>query len=181
MSRTLIAYYSRSGENYTPQGPVKSRIGNTAWTAQILEELTGADVFKIDMAQPYSEEYEECTRQAKYDRENAVLPELKNRPDPTELEGLETLFLCYPNYWNGLPMVVQTFLRGIKTKGVRILPLCTHGGDGIGFSEQEIAEICPNATLAPGLAVEGHLARGARQDVLIWLMQNGIAFQQPEE
>ena len=55
MSSVLIAYFSRAGENYTPDGIVRLRVGNTACAASLLEQLTGADVFKITPKQPYDD------------------------------------------------------------------------------------------------------------------------------
>ena len=55
MSRALIVYYSRAGENYV-NGTIKPLIcGNTETAAEIIKELTGADIFKLEQSEQYSD------------------------------------------------------------------------------------------------------------------------------
>lgn len=68
MSRKLIAFYSRADENYV-SGMIKTlEIGNTEIAAGIIQELTGAKLFKIEQVQPYSSNYNDCIAQAKEDQ-----------------------------------------------------------------------------------------------------------------
>ena len=54
MTKKLIAFYSRAGENYV-NGLIKTlELGNTEMAAGIIAELTGADTFKIEQQTPYS-------------------------------------------------------------------------------------------------------------------------------
>ena len=73
MSDKLVAFYSRADENYV-SGMIKTlAIGNTEIAAGIIAKLTGADTFKIEQAQPYSTNYNECIAQAQADQNrNAV-------------------------------------------------------------------------------------------------------------
>ena len=57
MSNKLIAFYSRADENYVNGMLRKLDIGNTEAAAGIIQELTGADIFKIEQVQPYSADY----------------------------------------------------------------------------------------------------------------------------
>ena len=64
MSKKLIVYYSRAYENYV-NGMLKTlKIGNTEAAADIIQKLTDADIFKIEQAQDYSKDYNECISQA---------------------------------------------------------------------------------------------------------------------
>ena len=54
MSNKLIAFYSRADENYV-NGMLKIlEIGNTEIAANIIKDLTDADLFKIEQLKPYS-------------------------------------------------------------------------------------------------------------------------------
>ena len=54
MTKKLIAFYSRADENYV-SGTLKTlAIGNTEVAARMIQELTGADLFKIEQAKPLS-------------------------------------------------------------------------------------------------------------------------------
>lgn len=178
MSRILIAYFSRAGENYVDGALLKLRIGNTAFAAQAAESLTGGEAFKIDPAQPFSAEYETCLAQAKTQLEQKALPALAALPSPELLEDCRFLILCYPNYWDTLPRPVCTFLQLRDWAGVTILPLCTHEGSGLGRSETDLAALCPGATVLPGLAIKGSRTRNCTQEVEIWLRGSGVPLEE---
>lgn len=61
----LVAYFSKSGENYFPQGIKSVDKGNTAKVAEMIAEQIEADVFEIKPQQPYPSDYDECTEVAK--------------------------------------------------------------------------------------------------------------------
>ena len=62
--KTLIAYFSSKGNNYV-NGTIRSlSVGNTKAAAEMIAKLTCGDQFEIEPAIPYSEDYDECTRQA---------------------------------------------------------------------------------------------------------------------
>lgn len=50
----LIAYYSRAGENYFGGAYRRIAVGNTEKAANMLAELTGGELYKIEQEQPYS-------------------------------------------------------------------------------------------------------------------------------
>ena len=65
MAKTLIAYYSRRGENYV-NGSIKDlKLGNTeVVAAKIKALLPDADMFRIDTTYEYSKSYMTCTLSA---------------------------------------------------------------------------------------------------------------------
>ena len=50
--KTLIAYYSRAGENYVSGQLKMLAVGNTALAAEKLQALTGGDLFRIEQVKP---------------------------------------------------------------------------------------------------------------------------------
>ena len=105
----LIAYFSRSGENYVNGSIQNLEIGNTALAAKLLQELTGADLFQIESATAYSSHYSKCIDEAKADQRRNARPALKYCPE--NMAQYDTIYLGYPNYWGTMPMVVFTFLE----------------------------------------------------------------------
>ena len=91
----LIAYFSRADENYFCGALRTVSVGNTEIAAKLLQEITGADLFKIDPIQPYSRDYNECIAQAQEDQRRDARPELKTYPD--SLHDYDTIYLGYPN------------------------------------------------------------------------------------
>ena len=136
----LIAYFSRGDENYV-SGMLKNlTVGNTEVAAELLRELTQADMFKIEPVQGYSPNYNECIAQAQADQKMDARPKLKAYP--RNLENYDTIYLGYPNYWGTMPMAVFTFLEHFDFGGKVIRPFCTHEGSGMGRSEQLWERAC---------------------------------------
>lgn len=93
MSDKLIAFYSRADENYVNGTIKKLDTGNTEIAAGIIQELTGADMFKIDQVQEYAKDYNTCIEQAQADQKRNARPELKEYPE--NLEQYDTIYLGF--------------------------------------------------------------------------------------
>lgn len=167
---SLIAYFSRKDENYVNGAIRKLAVGNTEVAAGILQELTGADIFKLEPVQEYSKIYNECLAESQADQRRGARPELKRYPE--SLDGYDTIYLGYPNYWGTMPMAVFTFLEHFDFTGKTIRPFCTHEGSGMGRSEEDIRRLCPSAHLEKGLAIRGANAKQSRSDLQQWIQQN---------
>lgn len=167
----IIVYFSRKDENYV-SGAIKNlTVGNTEVAADILHDLTGADLFKMEPIQEYSKDYNECIAQAQADQRRDARPELKVYPE--SLDGYDTVYLGFPNYWGTMPMAVFTFLEHFDFTGEVIFPFCTHEGSGMGRSEADIRRLCPGATVAKGLAIHGGSVKEAEPDIRRWI-EKGI-------
>lgn len=84
MSKKIVVFYSRAHQNYV-NGMIKTlEVGNTEVAAGMIKDLTGADIFKIQQAEPYSEDYNECIAQAQEYQRKDVRPELKEYPKNLE-------------------------------------------------------------------------------------------------
>lgn len=168
--KTLIAYFSRADENYFGGSYRYVEVGNTEIVAQLLRQATGADVFRIEMAEGYSPVYKECVAQAVQDFKSNARPAM--RQNPPDVSGYDRLILAYPCYCGTVPMVVLTFLEQFDWAGKQILPLCTNEGSGMGRSEQTIAAACPGSEVKPGLSVLGSKAANAMPLIERWLEEN---------
>ena len=172
MAKTLIAYYSRADENYFGGAMRYVKVGNTEIVCHSMKELIDADVFKIEMKNPYSPVYMTCIEEAKKDLRAKARPELVTMPE--SIAEYDTIILAYPNYWGTMPMAVYTFLEAFDFAGKTILPLCTNEGSGMGSSEREIKKTCPGAVLKKGLPITGSSAADAQPQVRKWLAANGL-------
>jgi len=168
----LIAYFSRSGNNYVNGGIINLPEGNTEIAAKKIKEITGGELFKINPVKNYSDDYNTCTEEAKRELRENVRPELAEKLD--SLDGYDTIILGYPNWWGTMPMPVWTFLESNDFSGKTILPLCTHEGSGMGSSERDIKKLCPDAKLQKGLAIRGGSVKNAGKDIEAWLKKNEL-------
>ena len=163
----IIVYFSRAGENYISGALKNLTVGNTQTAAEILRELTGANVFRIEPVTSYSDNYNECIEQAKQDKQNNARPAIKSLPK--SLDRYDTVYLGYPNYWGTMPMCVFTFLEHFDFTGKTIKPFCTHEGSGMGSSEADIRKSCPGAKVEKGLAIHGSRLNGAKAQFEKWI------------
>ncbi len=77
MSDAIIIYYSRAGNNYV-NGVIKNLpVGNTEIAAKTISEITGAELFKIEQENPYSDDYSECIEEASSTSRGVFAPSLK--------------------------------------------------------------------------------------------------------
>lgn len=163
----LIAYFSRADENYVNGAIRKLDVGNTEIAAGFIQEVTGADLFRIEPVQAYAAGYNECIAQAQADQKRGARPELKSYPD--SLDRYDTIYLGYPNYWGTMPMAVFTFLEHFDFAGKTIRPFCTHEGSGMGSSERDIKKLCPGAKVERGLALHGGSVKNAGDAIRKWI------------
>lgn len=167
--RSLIAYYSRRGQNIV-NGTVKDLpTGNTELLASILQKLTDADSFRIEPQEDYSTNYYRCIDEARQDLQRSHCPPLKCFPD--SIAPYDVIYLGYPNYWGTMPMPVVTFLKHFDFSNKRIKPFCTHEGSGLGRSEQDIHTLCPGAQVESGLAIRGSEIKQELTGIEEWVMR----------
>lgn len=152
----LIAYFSRADENYTSDGIKNLSVGNTEVVANIIHDLTGADLFKIKPVKSYPKDYHETTHLAQIELNNNARPAIKNKL--TNTEEYDIIYLGYPNWWGTMSMIVLTFLESINLTGKIIKPFCTHEGSGMGNSESNLKSYFPDAIIKKGLPIRGLMA-----------------------
>ena len=75
--KSLIIYFSHTGENYMSDGNRNIEKGNTEVIAKYIKELTNADIFKVEPINEYPYKYKECTDVALKDKNQNARPKLK--------------------------------------------------------------------------------------------------------
>ncbi len=166
MSKILIAFYSRADENYFAGRLKTTETGNTEIAANIISELTGGDLFKIEQIKPYSKGYNDCIAEAKEDQKKNARPQLKSYPK--SIDEYDVVYLGYPNYWSTMPMAVWTFLEHFNFTGKTIRPFCTHEGSGLGNSIDDIKKLY-SAKVGKGLALRGSDVQQSRDKIKKWI------------
>lgn len=167
----LIAFYSRAGENYFGGSYRRISIGNTEKTARMLADLTGGELYRIEQAQPYSDDYQTCIAEAKADLQKKARPKILNLPD--NLDDYDEIYLGYPNYWGTMPMAVYTFLDHYDFIGKTIHPFCTHEGSGLSHTVQDIQKAAPGAIVTKGLAIHGSHVDSSKAAISKWVQEVG--------
>lgn len=155
--KTLVAYFSRAGENY---GVGVIEKGNTEVIAEMIASEVGADTFRIQTVNAYPDNYDECTEVAKQEKDSAARPELAS--SVANFEDYDVIYLGYPIWYGDMPMAVYTFLESYDFAGKTILPFCTHAGSGLSSTVSSIQSTCSGATVLDGLAIAGTTVQNNR-------------------
>lgn len=153
----LIAYFSWSG--------------NTETVAQEIQAQTGADLFEIVPAEPYTDDYNELLDIAQEEQSSDARPAISETVD---LSSYDTVYLGFPNWWGDMPMILYTFLDEYDLSGKTIAPFNTSGGSGFSGSLDTIAEMEPEAEITEGISLGDGEAEDCADDVAEWLANIGM-------
>ncbi len=170
MSKNLVIYYSRKGENYV-NGSIQSiSKGNTEVVAEYIADAVGADLFEVDTVTPYSEDYMTCIDEAKQELQKHARPELKEQL--TDLSGYDNIVVAGPCWWGTYPMAIFTQLEALDFSGKTVFAVMTHEGSGQANSERDLRKTCIGAKIGKSLAVHGGSVANAGAEVSAWAKAN---------
>ena len=167
MSENLIIYFSRSGENYFGGELKNIEKGNTEVIAEYIEDLTSADLFKVETVNEYPLDYMECIEVAQKEQDEDARPEIKN--PLTDIDEYDVIYIGFPNWWGTLPMPMWTQLEQLDFTGKTVKPFVTHEGSGFGFAKKDLKKLCDGADIKEGLSIPGANVYDARDVVAHWL------------
>lgn len=77
MSKNLVIYYSRAGENYLNGDIVNLERGNAEVLVDYIKEIIETDVFRVETVEDYPLDYMQTTEVAQEELNNNARPQLK--------------------------------------------------------------------------------------------------------
>lgn len=166
-SRTLVAYFSRAGENYANGGRTILTVGNTEVLAGLISQRIACEVYRIEPVEPYSDDYDETVARNVQEQEANARPAIAT--PLASIEAYDTVLLGSP-IWNvRAPMIMSTFVEGFAFSGKTVIPVVTYAVSGLGTTVRDYTAACPGATIGEGLAVRGEEVQDAGAAVEAWL------------
>ena len=176
-SRVLVTYFSipetTNPNNMTTEednsvvvidGEV---LGNTQYMAYVIQEATGADIFRIEPRTPYPTNHSTLVDLAAEEQEQNARPAIKERV--TNMDDYDVVFIGYPIWWSDMPQILYTFFDTYDFSGKTIIPFSTHGGSGFAGTPRTIQGLEPNATMLDGLTISRNNIQNARQEIIDWV------------
>lgn len=134
--KILVAYFSAQG--------------HTQAVAERIVELTGADVYRIEAADPYAENPYDDSDRIQNEAYNDLRPGVANLPDKEIIAQYDTIFVGSPCWWHQPAMVVCTFLEAYDLKDKFIIPFFTYGATTyLNESMQKIYKVTPDSKHIP--------------------------------
>ena len=156
--RILVVYFSWAGSSET--------------VAKEVHRILGGDIARIERVEPYPTVYEKTTEVAKAEKSANARPAIKPMPDVRNYD----IIVIGHAIWSGtMPMPVRTFLESQDFSGKTVAHWTTHGGSGLGDSQEILERALKSATVLPGLGVYGWGGVLDIASVGRWLKRIGLA------
>ena len=150
MSRTLVAYFSASGE--------------TAALAKTVAEVIGGDLFEIRPETPYTAA--DLDWQDSHSRSTLEMKDEKSRPAiagrVADMAQYDTVFVGFPIWWYQAPRIIEVFLESYDFSGKTVIPFATSGGSGMGKTAEVGRE-------------PGYLRKFEKRSAAVWNTRNWAA------
>ena len=129
--KTLVVYYSATG--------------NTETVAGYIAEATGGDLFEITPAEPYTDAdlnwTDEGSRVSR-EHDDPSLREMELTAATVEnWDEYDTVFVGYPIWWGIAAWPVDAFINANDFTGKTVIPFATSSSSGLGESGELLAEL----------------------------------------
>ena len=156
---TLVVYFSATG--------------HTEAIAGYIADITDADVFVIEPAQPYTSDDLNWTDESsrvvqEYEDESLRNIELVSTSVPN-WDSYDTVFIGYPIWWGIAAWPVSSFVAANDFSGKTVIPFCTSSSSGLGDSGTLLAQAA-----GTGNWLEGMRFRSSASDVSEWIASLGL-------
>ena len=165
--KTLVVYFSHTGENSVNGEMEIITKGFTEIVAEKIAKKTGADIFKLEPENPYPTNYEECVKRSRIeDQYNEKVPYLHPLAN---LDEYDVIYLGFPCWWRTYPRVVASFIRDHSWVGKTVYPFATNEEGALGLAEMELRGSLRGAILKKGFACKGSQVNDIDDKLDAWI------------
>lgn len=138
--KTLVVYFSGSG--------------HTRDLAEEIANKTGADIFEITPAEPYTDDdlnwnVDGSRVNREHEDESLQNVELTTTEVP-DWDSYDTVFFGYPIWWGNAAWPVNGFVSANDFSGKTVIPFCSSFSSGIGNSAKNLEQLAGTGTWLDG-------------------------------
>ena len=127
-----------------------SATGNTQAVAEQISNLIGADLLRIEAAEPYASDPYDDSDRIQGEAYNDLRPGVTNLPTAETIAQYDRIFVGSPIWWHQPAMVVCTFLEAFDLSDKIIIPFFTYGATTyLNESMHKIYKSTPNSRHIP--------------------------------
>jgi flavodoxin len=137
--RILLAYYSRTGENYYYEGRRSLDVGNTKVLARMIGQFIACEVYRIEAADPYSNDYDATVERNVREQNQNARPGIAN--PRTSIGDYDTVLVGSPIWNNRAPMIMSTFVESLDFSGKTLYPFVTYAVSGPRFDRTRLRRL----------------------------------------
>ena len=157
-TKILVAYFSATG--------------TTKKLAEYAADATGADLYEIVPAEPYTSD--DLNYNDKSSRSTIEMNDPSSRPaidgSVANMAGYDIVFIGYPIWWGEAPRIVSTFVESYDFSGKTVVTFSTSGGSG--HNDRSIKALASDANWITGKRLR---SSSSQSDVAEWINGLGLA------
>ena len=158
MNKGLIVYYSWSGD--------------TEFVANQIKDLTGADILKIELVEPFSADYRTVAQEYREDNRTGNIRKLKNTVE--NLAFFDVIFIGCPVWGNTRALPVKSFLHEHNLNGKTVAPFAIHAGGGVGNCFSDMEQEASQAKFLNALSLVSGQIPNSKSIIEKWLINIGV-------
>ena len=156
----LVAYFSCTG--------------TTARAAQTLAKATGAELFEIKPAVPYTSA--DLDWNDARSRSSVEMKDPSSRPEIAttveDMDAYDIVFVGFPVWWYTAPTIINTFLESYDFSGKTVVPFGTSGGTPASSGEKSMRASCSGDVIwKPAKTLNGRPSADALRN---WVADLGL-------
>lgn len=138
--KTLVVYYSASG--------------NTEKVANYIKDALGADIFEIEPAQEYTTEdlrWSNSESRVSREHDDSSLRDVPLKTTSVEnWDSYSTVFIGYPIWWGIAAWPVDNFIKNNDFAGKTVIPFATSTSSGMGNSGKNLENMAGSGNWQDG-------------------------------
>lgn len=142
--------------------------------AEYMQEITGADIYRIEPEVPYTAEDlnygDASTRATKEQNDSSARPAIAGKVE--NMAQYQNVVIAYPIWWGQAPRIISTFLESYDFSGKTIVPVCTSHSSGIGSSATNLHALTDGSVT--WLEGRRFSSTSTKEEVAQWLKDSGI-------
>lgn len=142
--------------------------------AEYMQEITGADIYRIEPEVPYTAEDlnygDASTRATREQNDSSARPAIAGKLE--NMAQYQNVVIAYPIWWGQAPRIISTFLESYDFSGKTIVPVCTSHSSEIGSSATNLHALTDgNVTWLEGRRFS---SSSSKEEVAQWVKDSGI-------
>ncbi|KRN98860.1 flavodoxin [Companilactobacillus kimchiensis] len=98
--------------------------GTTKRAAEKIQQATHADIFELQAAEPYPQDYEAVAARGKKEMDSKTHPEIAEDELP-DFSKYDEIFVGFPTWWSQPPMIIHSLFDVVDFSGKTVIPFTT--------------------------------------------------------
>ena len=165
--KTLVVYFSRTGENSVDGYLKVIDKGFTEIVAEKIAKKVNGKLYKLEPEVPYPSSYQATVERSRIENENNTKVPYLN--PLKSIEEYDVIYLGFPCWWRTYPRIVASFIKDHNWTNKIVYPFTTNEEGAFHLAELELKTALKGADLRKGFACKGSEVDSIDEKLNAWL------------